>query len=409
VDVPPDFETRVLGDPGRVRQILVNLIGNAVKYTENGFIIVGLREAQFEDGSPALSLFVRDTGCGISHSEQVRIFERFTQVDSHLTRRHSGAGLGLAICKRLVELMGGQISVESAPGQGASFKVLLPLEKQSITEPALSVPEWLGGRRILVADAGADQARILAAWLRHWNCQVEIALTAQDALDQLAMAAKAGQPFELVLACHCLKDLSCDQLAAEIWEQRPAKPIFLPILRPTLEKDPQFYLKLGIETWLSQPVRVDRLLSAVVRLLGKKETGLASQAPENAQGLREGLSILVVEDNPVNRKVVEKVLLKMGISTVHKAENGMEALDLLGASPVDLVLMDCQMPVLDGLEATRILRERETGGGRVPVVALTAQAMAGDREACLSAGMDDYLIKPVTHAALLEMLLRYLK
>ena len=388
--IDDDVPGAVHGDRGRMRQVLTNLLSNAVKFTEEGEVSV--RASMAGDG--LLRIDVRDSGIGIDVQTLERVFESFSQADSSTTRRYGGTGLGLAISRQLAEMMGGELTAASAPGEGSTFTFTLPLgepEGRPRRRASLRIP---AGVHALVVDDNSTNRQIVSAYLGGCGATVEEASSGGDALASMHAACRAGQPFGLVVLDCNMPGMDGLQLAHAI--QRAPSLRGSRLLMLTSSGDHRRAAReAGIEHLLTKPVRRARLLAGVAEALGDAVATAPDEPAERAQA-RPGARVLVADDNAVNRLVIEGMLRARGVDADH-AENGREALALLGGAPYDLVFMDCQMPELDGYAATAAIREAEQreGGPRLPVVAMTAHAMAGDRERCLEAGMDDYLSKPL--------------
>ena len=405
--VPPALPTRLVGDQTRLRQILSNLLGNAVKFTERGEVALTVRELTREDGRIRLEIEVRDSGIGMTAAQQARLFEPFRQVDGSVTRRFGGSGLGLAITRRLTELMGGDIEVESALGHGTRFRVRLPFVLQPA---ALNLAESAGldGKRALVVDDNDTNREILKHYLHGWGMGCTLTTDAGAALVALDAAADAGERFDLALLDLEMPGLDGRELARRIradarWGGLPLLLLSSPV-DPGVAGDAELFA-----LQLAKPVRYALLRDALYQVLyGATPAYAKAPPPERPHRLLTG-RVLLVEDNPVNQQVALSMLGKLGVDA-ELADNGEAALARLAEGGWDLVLMDVQMPVLDGITATRRLREREqaTGAPRVPVVAMTANAMDSDRQACLDAGMDDYVAKPFRSEQLYAALARWL-
>jgi signal transduction histidine kinase/DNA-binding response OmpR family regulator len=418
--VPHGATLALRGDPLRLRQVLANLIGNAVKFTRAGEVVVRVAVQAAPDPTQAsISLCVEDTGIGIEAEALSHIFEHFSQADGSTTREHGGTGLGLAICKRLLGLMGGELRVQSEPGKGSTFCVDLCLERAQVAAPAPQSGAALVGVRVLVVDDNATCREILSQQLRGWGMAVSGAVGAHDALQAMATAVGAGQPFEMALLDMQMPGMDGLQLAGEIQARPELRPTKLMLLSSTYAAaDPPARDPSGVLGSLSKPVRRDDLLRAVTDMLaGLPPAAVAPAAPTQARATARpqfGGSVLLVEDNTINQRVATAVLKRLGV-TVVLARHGAEAVAMVCTPAADhgfdLVLMDWQMPVMDGLEATRRIRawERETGRA-VPlsIVALTANALVGDREACMAAGTTDYVTKPYSGAQLVALLARHL-
>ena len=395
--VPPDFPEYVKGDPGRLHQVLMNLVGNAIKFTEAGEVVIEAERTYETARHATLVLRVRDTGIGIPADRHDLIFQSFTQADGSTTRRYGGTGLGLTISRQLVELMGGTISLHSEPGKGSTFAVELSLEKVARAS-APTVPVSLQGVHALAVDDNATNRLIVCQQLRSWGCRPEEAASGPEALDQLR-AAVATDPFELVLLDLQMPDMDGTELAAAIRaDPRLAKlPLVLLSSIGGLRGGTENAHSLGFDAALTKPVCRATLLETVASVLGER----ARRAASTAVATRVATSsprVLVAEDNAVNRDVLIRMLAKLGCR-IDAVDNGRAAVEAVLRGGYDLVLMDVQMPEMDGLEATLEIRRRETVRP-VPIVALTAHAMAAHRERCAAAGMNDFVAKPVT----LEML-----
>jgi signal transduction histidine kinase/DNA-binding response OmpR family regulator len=404
---------RFRGDPVRLRQIVLNLLGNAIKFTEKGEVV--LRVALQAQGPAGFRLHVevQDTGIGIPPEHQAHLFERFSQADSSTTRRYGGTGLGLAICRRLVELMRGEIGVVSTPGEGAIFWFTIPLVPASPLPPPPATTD-LAGRRVLVVDDTATNRKVFRHSLETWGLLLSEADSGAAALRELARATAAGEPYELVLLDHQMPELDGLGVARAILDTPALGHPALVLLTSLGERPPAEQLQAhGIFACEFKPISESRLQDLLGRALAssgvkpapRRDPTTATPAAATTKAAR----ILVAEDNAVNQKVALRFIKGLGHSAT-LAVNGREALDLLREHPFDLVLMDMQMPVMDGLDATRAIRQAEaTGGGsHIPIIAMTANALTGDRETCLAAGMDDYVAKPLTPEAVSAVLTRFL-
>ena len=391
--VPPDFPAHVKGDGGRLRQVLHNLVGNAIKFTERGEIVIEARCLYETRTHMTLALTVRDTGIGIPRDRHDAIFQSFTQADGSTTRRYGGTGLGLTICRQLVELMGGTIGLDSEPGKGSSFRVELVLEKQLEPAPRPAIPATLAGRRVLAVDDNATNRLILGQQLRSWGLRVDEAASGPEALAALAGAVDSD-PFALVLLDLQMPDMDGTEVAARMRaDPRIAGvPIVLLSSAGSLRGGRHEAIALGFDAALTKPVCQSTLLDTVAGVLrsGAERPAIApTDAPRSTKPFR----ILLAEDNGVNRTVLVTMLERLGCE-VHAVENGSQAVAAVGTMHYDLVVMDVQMPGMDGIEATTEIRRRH--GASPPIVALTADAMPGQRERCLAGGMNGFLAKPVT-------------
>lgn len=402
----------LMGDPARIRQIALNLLSNAAKFTEAGEVSIAVSAEAGDQGTSNVVIAVRDTGIGIPKGRMDALFQSFSQVDASMTRRYGGTGLGLAISIRLAELMGGGIRVESELGKGSAFFIELPMRvsKKALSGGFQGVSS-LQGRRILVVDDNATNQVVLSRAVTSWGCTCEMASSA----DQARMQLTSEGAFDLILLDYQMPDEDGLQLAR--WIQgnvRPQPPIVLLSSVASLSQAKRL-AEDGIDAYLTKPVR-QRDLSGCIKLLlaGSLQPGSEASSREliTRHGLQESnfrrqAQVLLVEDNAVNRKVALAMLRKGGYR-VDVAEDGAEAVEAARVGTYDIVLMDCQMPVMDGFEATRAIRQLDGKSAAMPILAMTANAMEGDRERCLSAGMSDYLSKPIRSANLFEAIENWL-
>ena len=412
------------GDPGRLRQILTNLIGNAVKFTEFGEVVVEVSREAEQAKAITVRFTVRDTGIGIAPKAIPTLFHAFTQADGSTTRKYGGTGLGLAIAKQLVELMHGEIKVESVEGKGATFWFTARLEQQpvDVNFPAtVAPPPELAQLHVLVVDDNATNRRILRHQLASWKWRSAEAMNAPDAVVLLQQQAKAGDPFDLVLLdmqMPRMDGLSLAQLiVAEKSIPRP-RVIMLTLMGDRLEQS--VLIHAGIAACLVKPIKQSKLFDIIANVMSEPSPEAATKASAtegrntDEPGSTKALRVLLAEDNRVNQKLALKQLQKLGF-TADAVGNGLEVLAAIQRIPYDLILMDCQMPELDGYRTTQKIRRLEKEnlahrqGRRIYIIAMTANAMAGDRERCLQAGMDDYLTKPVNLEALETVLCRACK
>jgi two-component system sensor histidine kinase/response regulator len=389
-EVDADVPRAVRGDPTRLRQVLMNLIGNAIKFTEQGEVVVSVGAAQ-TDGSVTLSFLVRDTGIGIAPEHIGSVFKEFTQADSTMTRRYGGTGLGLAISQRLVKLMGGVLGVKSELGRGSEFgfSVTLPVESTSpIRATGLAA---LGGRRMLIVDDNQTNRRILREMLAAEGIKVDEASTAAEGL-----AALRRVRYDLAILDVQMPDMDGFQLATAVrGEKKLAKTNLLMLTSAGQRGDGERCRELGIRGYLTKPISRSDLLEALGTVLAGSpgETGTPDVVTRHTIAeSRASLRVLLAEDNPVNQQVAVAMLVKRG-HEVHVSSNGREAVDAVKARDYDVVLMDIQMPEMDGFEATHAIRALPKGND-LPIIGLTAHALTGERERCLSHGMTEYLAKP---------------
>ncbi len=399
----PDVPAAVSGDPGRVRQILSNLVSNAVKFTDSGEVAVTVATEPGSD-PPRLRFSVRDTGVGIDEATQERIFEAFTQADASTTRRYGGTGLGLAISLRLAEMMGGTLGVDSRPGTGSTFWLSVPLEAAADVSRPPTDRQALAGRRVLIVDDNPTNRTILERQTAAWGLQSSTVAGGVEGLESLRQAAGAGRAFDVVLLDLNMPEMDGLEVAAAIAGDETlaeAKVVMLTSVGSI------HVASARIAATLTKPVRRSQLFNVIASVLGvearlpynEMSAPMASESWLAAPGLRA----LVAEDNAVNQRVVAAMLGRLGFR-VDVVADGNEAVAASTHLPYDIVLMDCQMPHLNGYEATAEIRRRERDGFRVPIVALTASAMAGEEERCLAAGMDAYVAKPVRIEHLGEIL-----
>ncbi|HXX44612.1 MAG TPA: response regulator [Candidatus Acidoferrales bacterium] len=409
--VGPDIPQTLRGDIGRLRQVLVNLVGNSVKFTERGEIVVSV-EKEAEDASGiTLHFQVRDTGIGIPKDKQQIIFDSFTQVDSSATRKYGGTGLGLAITSRLVQLMGGRIGVESEEGRGSTFHftVRLGLAEQPDQPAVVSDQSLVAHLPVLVVDDNETNRRILLEQLSRWGMRPEAADGGTAAFAALLAAHLENRPFRLVITDMRMPGMDGCALAERIRATTAiADTPILMLSSAGLPGEATRCAEVSVSAYLNKPVQPSELLDAIMNALFTPGTEKEIPAPDADAAVAgaEGQRVLLVEDNAVNRRLAT-VLLQKHAYKVIAAENGQEALDILERERIHTILMDVQMPVMDGFEAIRAIRAREqTTGAHMPIVALTAHAMKGDRERCLAAGADEYVAKPIRIAELLEAMNR---
>ncbi|HEV2289900.1 MAG TPA: response regulator [Candidatus Acidoferrales bacterium] len=414
-DVQPDVPETVIGDPGRLRQVLLNLVGNAIKFTEQGEVTVTVEASTQTPNDADLHFVVADTGIGIPKERQAAIFEAFTQADGSMTREYGGTGLGLTISTRLVEMMGGRIWVESEAGKGSRFHFTVHLGKRAgPAKPlAISSERVLRGMHVLVVDDNAVNRRILERVLTNWGMEAATADGAQAAMALLEQFNNTSERFRLILLDARMPGMDGFTLAKEIKDHPDWSSATIMMLTSDGQRgDAARCRQLGMAAYLVKPIRQSELLDAVLALAGARPETKEPQPLVTQHSLREqrmSLNILLAEDNAVNQLLTMRLLEKHGFQ-VSVAQNGREALDAIEKGVYHLVLMDVQMPEMDGFEATdRIRKAEEKSGGHIPIIAMTAHAMAGDRERCLKHGMDAYISKPIQGNELIALIKRICK
>ena len=405
------------GDPGRLRQILINLINNAVKFTEKGEVLVNLTLENETDTNVKLKFTVKDTGIGISKDDQRKLFQSFHQVDASTTRKYGGTGLGLTISKKLAEIMGGEIGVESEPGKGTVFWVTAVFKKQlDIKEEDLMVPEDIKGRRILIVDDNDTNLRILGGYLETWGFIYDSAQGTEMALKLLAAVSKARAPYDLVITDMQMPGMDGMQLGKLIKSDPSYKKIKIIMLTSIgIRGDYAEMKRIGFDGYLTKPVRRSHLYDCIITVLaGVPSKGKGEKKPlvtrhSILDEKNKKIKILVAEDNIINQKLVLRLLEKFGFKA-DAAANGEEAVKALKMINYDIIFMDIQMPVLDGYEATRVIRDPDSDvlNHNVKIIALTAHAMKGDREKCIEERMDGYLSKPIDPQELYNIMEQYI-
>ncbi len=401
LEVQPDVPDALIGDRGRLRQVVVNLMGNAIKFTEQGEVVISVSCESRTDTDIVLHFTVSDTGIGIAKDKQVEIFEAFRQADGSMTRKYGGTGLGLSITQRLVELMGGRIWVESEAGAGSRFQFTARFGLQTDAERIVIPidPVILRGMRVLVVDDNATNRQILVRTLSTWLMKPTAVPSAAEAIAALESEHSAGRTFELVLLDAQMPEMDGFSLAEHL-KKNPAltSATVMMLSSAGLRDEASRCRELGIASYLTKPVSSSNLLNSVLTALGTGVKGRKESLAVTWSSLREDerrLRVLLAEDNPVNQLLARRMLERLG-HTVTLVSNGREALEAHDQLPFDLMFLDVQMPEMNGTDAARAIRARERVTGlHVPIIALTAHAMSGDRELCLEAGVDGYLSKPM--------------
>ena len=419
------------GDPGRVRQIITNLAGNAIKFTHHGEVVISAELQSEQEGMVTILFKISDTGIGIPEDRIQAIFTPFAQADGSTTRKYGGTGLGLTICKQLVELMGGEIGVESKDSNGSTFWFTLRFEKQAVSHSTQSAEIRRGldtaarkdfaTARFLVVDDNATNRRLLTTLLSKWGCRHEMAEDAHTALSLLHKAAQDQDPFRIALIDQMMPEMDGRELGRRI-KTDPVLGKTMMIMLTSLGQrgDANALARIGFAGYLAKPIRQSQLHDCITLVMARAlEPETAGDATEDTRGIvtrhtvaesiRHGVRILLAEDNIINQKVAQNILNRLGYKADVVAD-GKEAIKALELINYDLVLMDCQMPHMDGFEATSIIRDASSRvcNHQVPIVALTANAMKGDKEKCLASGMDDYLSKPVKKENMSDVLVKWL-
>ena len=414
--IAADVPEHVNGDPGRFRQIVSNLLGNAIKFTSQGEVVLSATLEAEQDDMLQVRIAILDTGIGISQDRLTGVFDPFTQADMSTTRRFGGTGLGLSICKQLVELMNGEIGVESKPGEGSTFWFTVRFGRSSCAnEPCKGKAVDISGAHVLVVDDNPTSRNWLGTLLDSWGCRYDLAPDGPTALTMLREAVHHGDPYLVALLDAEMPEMDGTALAMAIKAQAPLGCPKLVLLTTLKQRHQALDLRTGgFSATLAKPVRRAQLQSCLVTLLADGqadiwESGQRITTRHEPQPVTQKGRLLLAEDYPVNQKIAVRILEKLGF-TVDAVSDGQQAVEALCATAYDLVLMDCQMPVMDGYEATRTIRQPTSKvlDRDIPIVAMTAHAMEGDRQKCLDAGMNDYLSKPIDPARLSEVLGRWL-
>ncbi len=418
----PDAPRRVVGDAGRIRQVLLNLVGNAIKFTHEGHVFISVDRLDGDDENVRVRVSVEDTGIGIASDKIESIFEKFTQADGSITRRYGGTGLGLAISRELVELMGGDLSVTSTAGRGSTFSFTLTLQLDRETPADPPSAEDMAGVRVLVLHAHDTVRRVLTEQIDTWGARATGVATGVGAVSMLRDGVGENDPFGIALIAHDIPDMSAEALAALIKDDPAVHSTVLVMLTSHGQHGDADRLRAaGYDAYLTRPTRPSQLadvLSAVwsVKRRGVREvfvtrhtiTEARAEGEATANAAEPRARVLVAEDNVVNQRAATRMLEMLGCR-VDVATSGLEAIKKLENGEYDLVFMDCRMPEMDGYEATREIRRRESRtGARMPIVAMTAHTQPGDREKCFEAGMDDFVAKPIRKDVIVDVMDRHL-
>jgi PAS domain S-box-containing protein len=410
-----DVPSLLRGDPGRLRQIIINLTSNAIKFTREGEVTLRVHPQVETDHHVTLRFEVQDTGIGIAKTDQARLFNSFHQVDASTTRLYGGTGLGLAICKQLSQLMGGEIGVESNLGKGSTFWFTANFGKQPRSdEKPLLVPEAIRGKRILLVDDNQTNLDILTSYLQAWGCLCDTARGGDVALSLMHAVTKVGAPFDLLITDMRMPRMDGAELGLRVQHDSALKGTAMVMLTSQgLRGEAAKMKSIGFTAYLTKPIRRSQLFDCLVTVVGGRREVAEGEKPQLVtrhtivEDKKRRIRILLAEDNSVNRKLALHLLEKFGFQADAVA-NGREAVQALEMAPYDLVLMDLQMPEMDGIEATRAIRDTraKVKNREVPIIALTAHAMSGDRERCLREGMNDYVAKPIEPEELLAAIMR---
>jgi len=418
-DIDQEIPSLLKGDPGRLRQIILNLTNNAVKFTKKGEILLKVRMIKETEKDVQLKFMIKDTGIGITQEDISKLFNSFQQVDASTTRKYGGTGLGLAISKMLSELMGGEIHVESQEGVGSVFWFTAVFEKQDMSQSPLPFEEFqkkISELKLLVVDNNAINLEIITTYLASWKCDSKIASTDMEALDLMNSALEEGKPFDMAIIDMMLPGMAGKRLACSIKEDdRLASTRIIMLTTYGFRGDGAKMKEIGIDGYFCKPIRQSDLYNAIITVLGLS-TGKRKDSDEKKlvtrhmlkENMKKKIRILVADDNMINQKVAVHLLNKFGYRS-DTAGNGCEVLKALEQVSYDMILMDVQMPEMDGYEATKKIRTMDDIKKDIPIIAMTANAMKGDREKCLNAGMNDYITKPIKPQNLLQAIDTWIK
>jgi two-component system, sensor histidine kinase and response regulator len=408
LDVNPDVPEVAIGDPGRLRQVLINLVANAIKFTETGEVVVRARRYESSGPGVAIRFEVDDTGIGLNKEQQARVFATYSQVDSSTTRKHGGTGLGLAIARMLTQLMGGEIGVESEKDAGSRFWFTAMFReaegKKRAPQPSVS----LAGTFVAVVDDNQTNRTILERYLSSWGMRERSFESGSQALEEMQVAARSDDAFDVAIVDMMMPGMDGRAVADQIRSDARLRELVVILLTSAGHSEVPVP---GVDAELVKPVRPSQLFDVLHTLLAERLVRAEPPVHEVELGppdpSRKGSRVLVVEDNAANLKVTVRMIERLGYRA-DVAANGSEALKMVEVGRYDAVLMDCQMPEMDGYESTRQIRKAEPSGQHVPIIAMTAAALSGDRERCLAAGMDDYISKPVKLHIVAAVLERWL-
>ena len=405
LDVEADVPDVVIGDGGRLRQVLINVIGNAIKFTESGEVVVRAYRQDSKGPGIGIRFEVKDTGIGLTEEEKARVFAVYSQVDSSTTRRRGGTGLGLAITRMLTQLMGGEMGVESEKGKGSTFWFTALFREATVKPRPSHVPVRLTGTTVAIIDDNRTNRTIIERYVSSWDMEGRTFDSGHEALREMRRAAHGDAPFEVAIVDLMMPEMDGAAVASELRNDESLSRMKVILLTSAGRSD---IALPGVDVELVKPVRPSQLFDALQTLLTDRmghEVHTAALRPPDERGRRA--RVLVVDDNAANQKVALRMIERLGYRC-DVATTGAEAVTMLGSGHYDAVLMDCQMPEMDGYEASRLIRHNERGGRRVPIIAMTADAQPGERERCLAAGMDDYVSKPVKLHVVAAVLERWL-
>ncbi len=402
----------VLGDPGRLKQILINLVGNAIKFTSKGEVVIHVSLDRETDTHCTIRFSIKDSGIGIPEHKMNGLFQSFSQVDASTSRQYGGTGLGLSISKNLTELMGGEIGVNSTVGKGSEFWFTVTLKKQPMGKSVQVLsPEHIQGKRIFIVDDNATNRQVFAEYLKSWECDFGEAASGKEALEKLRKAASDGKPYSAAIIDKVMPNMGGEELGEKIKRDPLLKNIIMIMATAAGRRgDASHVKKIGFAAYLTKPIKLSQLFNCLVTVfsnaltqIDKKDRAKLVTKYTLSEAEKHNVRILLAEDNPVNQKLALRLFEKFGFQA-DAVENGREAVDALQKVTYDMVFMDMQMPVMGGYEATTAIRNPSSKvlNPDIPIIAMTAHAMVGDREKCLKAGMNDYIPKPIKPQKLLE-------